>query len=482
MSRRRQGSLECIHSSYVKCMSESGSGCTEPVEYLRRTIVDCDRDTPELGRRRRAGPYGWYVCCIMLLAFAFNYTDRTVISVLVAPLERQFGMSDTMMGALQGAAFAVCYVLFGFPLARVADKGNRRNLLIVGTAVWCLATGCSGLARSLWELFVARCIVAIGESVVMPCAVSLIADYFGPLQRGKAMSVFSLGIYLGSALALGGGGTLLHRLGVSGVTVPVLGLLHPWSIVFIAGSTLGCVLLPLLLTVREPARLREDGRAADESPSLVQVGRELRLKYRAVFGTIIGFALIALAASTLQAWLPTLFVRAHGWNIGVAGRRLGLMTITLAPLGAITGGTLADRVAAAGRGDSKLTVALISAVMSIGASIVLTLRSIEAAEVGAALLYFFVGFDFGIVQAALAELVPNRMRAVTAALYFSIANLLSATMGPLLIGVLNVDVFHSPAVIRQSLRIVAPVAFAAAAAVLAWGRPAVRAVVKTVHA
>ena len=437
---------------------------------------------PQPLRIRRAGPYGWYVCCVMLLAFAFNYTDRTVISVLVEPLERQFGMSDTMMGALQGAAFAVCYVLFGLPLARLADKGNRRNLLFIGTVVWCVATGCSGLARNLWELFAARCTVAIGESVVMPCAVSLIADYFAPLQRGKAMSVFSLGIYLGSALALGGGGTLLHRLGVGGVTVPVLGLLHPWSIVFIAGSTLGCMLLPLLLTVREPQRLREDGRSAEESPTLLQVGRELRLKYRAVFGTIIGFALIALAASTLQAWLPTLFVRSHGWNIGVAGRRLGLMTITLAPLGAIIGGTLADRVAAAGRGDSKLIVALISTVMSVGASIVVTLRSTEAAEVGAALLYLFVGFDFGIVQAALAELVPNRMRAVTSALYFSVANLLSATMGPLLIGVLNDDVFHSPAMIRQSLRVVAPAAFAAAAAVLAWGRPAVRAVVRAVHA
>lgn len=431
---------------------------------------------------RRARPYAWYVCCVMLLAFAFNYTDRTIISVLVAPLERRFGMNDTVIGALQGAAFAVFYVLFGFPLARLADKGNRRNLLFLGTVVWCVATGCSGLAANLWELFAARCVVAIGESVVLPCAVSLLADYFPPLQRAKAMSVFSLGIYLGSALALGGGGTLLHKLGSAGVMLPVFGELHPWSIVFIAGSTLGFILLPLILTVREPPRLQEDGRSAHESPSLRQVGNELRHKYRAVFGTIIGFALIGLAASTLQAWLPTLFVRAHGWNIGVAGTRLGVMTITLAPLGALIGGVLADRLAVAGRGDSKLIVGLISALISVGASIVVTLKSLEAAEAGAALLYFFVGFDFGIVQAALAELMPNRMRAVTSAVYFSITNLFSATLGPLLIGVLNDDLFHAPSMIRQSLRIVAPAAFAAAAAVLAWGRPAVRVVVQASRA
>ena len=417
----------------------------------------------------------------MLLAFAFNFMDRTVISVLVTPLERQFGMSDTVMGALQGAAFAVVYVLCGLPLARLADKGNRRNLLFCGTVAWCVATGCSGLANNIVELFAARSVVAMGESVVMPCAVSIIADYFPPLQRAKAMSVFSLGIYLGSALALGGGGTLLSRLGTTQIRLPLLGLLRPWSVVFIVAGVLGCVLLPLVLTVREPPRLAEDGRTAAERPSLRDVGDELRHKYRAVFGTIVGFALIGLAASTLQAWLPTLFVRTHGWDIGMAGRRLGLMTITLAPIGAIIGGVLADRLAVAGRGDSKLIVGLFSALVCVGASIVVTMKSVVAAALGAGVLYLMVGFDFGIVQAALAELMPNRMRALTSAIYFSISNLVAATLGPLLVGVLNDDVFHAPSMIGHSLRIVAPLAFAAAAAVLAWGRPAVRAVVGTVR-
>ncbi len=429
------------------------------------------------GAPRRASGYAWYVCGVMLLTFALNYMDRTVISILVGPLERHFGMSDTAMGALQGAAFAVFYVLFGFPLARLADRSSRRNLLIIGTLIWCAATGCSGLARTVPELFLARIMVAVGESVVMPCAVSIIADYFPPVQRARALSVYSVGIYLGAALALGGGGAVLDRLGASSIVVPVLGVLRPWSVVFVLGSALGVVLLPLLLTVKEPVRLRDDGGEAEPPPSLSQVMGELRRKSRAVGGTMVGFALIALAASTLQAWLPTLFVRVHGWAIGTAGMRLGLMTVVLAPLGAIVGGGLADRFAAAGHADSKLVVGLVSALLSVGASVVVTLQSAMAAQVGAALLYFLVGFNFGIAQAALTELMPNRMRAFTSALYISMTNLFSATLGPLMIGVLNDDVFHDPSMIAQSLRIVAPLAFAAAAAVLAWGRPAVRAAV-----
>ena len=153
----------------------------------------------DLTGRPSAGPYAWYVCCVMLVTFALNYMDRTVISILVGPIEQAFGISDTVMGTLQGAAFAVFYVLFGFPLARRADRSNRRNLLLAGAIIWCTATGYAGLARSVPELFGARIVVAIGESVVMPCAVSILADYFPPLQRAKALSVYSIGIYLGVA-------------------------------------------------------------------------------------------------------------------------------------------------------------------------------------------------------------------------------------------------------------------------------------------
>jgi MFS family permease len=422
----------------------------------------------------RAGPYAWYVCGVMLLTFALNYMDRTVISILVGPIERQFGMSDAVMGALQGAAFAVFYVLFGFPLARLADRGNRRDLLLVGALIWCGATGASGLAHDVPQLFMARIGVAIGESVVMPCAVSILADYFPPLQRAKAMSVYSMGIYLGAALALGGGGAILRVLGSSSIDLPGLGALRPWRAVFIAAGTLGLVLVPLLLTVREPVRRRDDGGEAEGAPSLRQTLAELRRKRRAILGTVVGFALIALAASTLQAWAPTLFVREHGWEMGNAGLRLGLMAVTLGPLGALAGGALADRLAVAGHADSKLIVGLLSALASVVASIALTLESAAAAEAGIASLYFLVGFNFGITQAALADLMPNRMRAFTSALYISMTNLFSATLGPLAVGVLNDTVFRGPSGIALSLRLVTPVAFLAAALVLGWGRPAVR--------
>jgi MFS family permease len=413
----------------------------------------------------------------MLLTFALNYMDRTVISILVGPLEQAFAISDTVMGILQGAAFAVFYVLFGFPLARLADRSNRRNLLLVGSMIWCVATAYAGLARSVQELFAARIVVAIGESVVMPCAVSILADYYPPLQRAKALSVYSVGIYLGSALALGGGGVLLRRLGSSSLALPILGTLQPWRVVFVACGVLGFVIVPLLFTVREPARLRDDGGDAEAPPSLGQVAVEFRRKRKAILGTIVGFALIALAGSTIQAWGPTLFVRTHGWTIGSAGLRLGLMTLFFGPAGAIAGGVLADRLAARGHVDAKLIVGLVSALAGVVAGIVLTLESDGAAQIGAASLSCLVGFNFGITQAALADLMPNRMRALTSALYISMTNLFSATLGPLTVGILNDHVFHDPSRIALSMRLIVPLAFAGAAGVLSWGRSAVREVV-----
>jgi MFS family permease len=321
-------------------------------------------------------------------------------------------------------------------------------------------------------------VVAIGESVVMPCAVSILADYFPPLQRAKALSVYSIGIYLGVALALGGGGAVLHGLGSRGLVLPVLGALQPWRVVFVAGGVLGFVLVPLLLTVREPARLRDDGGHAEAVPSLTQVAAEFQRKRRAILGTMVGFALIALGGTTIQAWAPTLFVRAHGWVVSTAGVRLGLMTVTLGPLGAVTGGLLADRLAGRGHRDSKLIVGVLSAVACVVASIVLTLDSVVAAQVGAACLNFLVGFNFGITQAALADLVPNRMRALTSASYTTLTNLFSATLGPLMVGVLNDHVFHDPSRIALSMRLVLPLAFGGAAVVLSWGRSAVREVME----
>src|SRR6266850_4015872 len=131
------------------------------------------------GTQRDGGAYAWYACVVMMLLLAISYMDRSLLALLVAPIETTFGVRDTTMGLLQGAAFAVVYVLFAFPLAHLADRGNRRNLIVYGVIFWCGATICCGLAQSVRQLFLARMSVAAGEAVLMPAAVSILSDYFG---------------------------------------------------------------------------------------------------------------------------------------------------------------------------------------------------------------------------------------------------------------------------------------------------------------
>jgi MFS family permease len=445
------------------------------VDVLKVKVVDAPGPYVSVaGSRRQGGRYAWYVCIVMMLLLAISYMDRSVLALLVAPIESAFSVRDTTMGLLQGAAFAVVYVVFAFPLARLADRGNRRNLIVYGVIFWCGATMCCGLAQSVQQLFLARMSVAAGEAVLMPAAVSILSDYFGPKSRARALSVYSIGLYLGSGLAMGGGGALMKVFGPAGGVVPVIGALASWRLVFILMGLVGLFVVPLLIGVREPERLGDDGHSAAATLPFKQMMRELKAKRTAVFGTIIGFALIALGATTINAWGATLFLRAHGWSIGSAGLRLGAVTLIFGPLGAITGGVAADWLAKRGRVDGKPFVGLLSASGCVAGAFVLTLQSTMIALIGVGLLNYLIGFNFGIVQASLADLLPNRMRAVISALYIATTNIFAATLGPLLVGILNDHVFKDPARIATSLRVVVPSAFLLAALTLWRVLPAYR--------
>ncbi len=423
----------------------------------------------DLAPQRQDSAYGWWVCAVLCLCFTFSYMDRAVVPLLVGPLQKAFGLSDTGIGLLQGLAFAIFYALFGFPLARVADNGHRRNLILIGLVVWCLATVGCGLARTTPQLFAGRIVVAIGEAVLAPAAVSILSDYFSAKARTRALSIYSMGVYFGAGLALGLGGTLMRAVGPKGATLWGFGHLETWRLVFVVLGLAGLALVPLLLSVREPTRLSDSGARALGASTWRQLGAEFARKRAALSAVVLGFATLALGGTTFQAWAPTLFVRAHGWSISQAGQSLGLFTIVLGPAGAIAGALLAERLARAGHPDGKLRVGLSSAGGCCLAALLATAPSAALAFAALVVMQFLIGFNFGLVQASLAELLPNRMRAVASACFIAASNLLAAILGPLLVGVLNDRVFHDPMMIAVSIRIVAPTAFGVAALVLLWG-------------
>ena len=131
--------------------------------------------------------YPWYVVVILLLAMVVSFIDRQVITLLVAPIRADLGISDTQMSLLMGFAFAIFYVTMGVPIARLADRYSRRTIIAAGIFLWSLATAACGLARSFLQLFTARVFVGVGEATLTPAAYSMIADYFPPERLGRAI-------------------------------------------------------------------------------------------------------------------------------------------------------------------------------------------------------------------------------------------------------------------------------------------------------
>src|ERR1700691_5631051 len=175
--------------------------------------------------------YAWYVVIVLTALYMLSFVDRTILSLLVGSIKRDLGISDTRIGLLQGLSFALFYTLMGLPLGRLADTRSRRNLIAASVVVWSLFTSFCSAAKSFWSLFLARIGVGVGEAGLSPAAYSLITDYFPKGCLGLALSVYSMGLFIGSSLALLVGGTTVDALShLPPVTLPVLGTIASWRL------------------------------------------------------------------------------------------------------------------------------------------------------------------------------------------------------------------------------------------------------------
>ncbi|MBL8630849.1 MAG: MFS transporter, partial [Rhodospirillaceae bacterium] len=177
--------------------------------------------------------YSWYVVGILTLAYILAFLDRQIMALMVGPIKRDLGISDTEMSLLLGLAFALFYTILGLPIGRWADKGSRRAIIGWGITVWCFMTAACGLARNYTTLFLTRIGVGVGEATLAPSALSLISDYFPKEKRGRAISFYNAGVGLGAALALILGGQIIQYVSAAPpVTLPILGEMYAWQTVF----------------------------------------------------------------------------------------------------------------------------------------------------------------------------------------------------------------------------------------------------------
>jgi len=412
--------------------------------------------------------YAWYVVAVLSLANVSGNVDRGVLGILVPSIERDFHITDTQAGLLQGLAFGLFFAVLGLPIARLADRSNRRNIIAAGAALWSVFTAASALAGSFASLLVMRIGVGVGEATLNAPSVSVVADYFPRERLSRAMSVYSLGIFLGAGVGYLLGGIAFTAAGAQASWhVPLLGGVRPWKATFLAVGAPGVLVALLLLTVREPARRNVD--QAGRYVSLGALFRYVGANARTYAAHGLGFGVFALVNYALAFWIPALFARTYGWNPGAASIVQGILTMTIGVAGVVCGGWLGDRLVARGRTNGPMIVGIVGAVgMFLSATAFTLMPTAASAVLALAVVNFFAAFPWGAASAAAAEMAPTTLRAQAAALYFFVLTLISGTLGPVIVGVFNQRVF-GPQHIQYSLAVTTAGGMLAAVLLLAAG-------------
>lgn len=399
--------------------------------------------------------YGWYVVAILCLCNMVAFVDRQIINLLVEDIKIDLAITDTQISLLQGLAFALFYAVAAVPLGRLADTGNRRWIISIGILVWTVAAAACGLARSFWQLFVARMFVGVGEATLTPSGFSMLADLFKPDRVSLPISVFTGSTFFGSGIALLAGGFVIATLDKHEViTLPVLGVMQPWEAAFVIAATPGIlVALLFMLTIKEPVR-RQVSQSFELSakPALSDVAKFVGKNagvFIAVFG---GVSVLAAVQFCLGAWVPAHFMRNLGWTAPEVGYAYGLIFLVCGTGGVITGGFIADQFQARGFRDGHLRTVLLSAIITL--PFVLAFPMMDSGRAAIALLapvVFFGTMAFGAGPALIPVICPARMRGLLVAIYLLIANIVGQAGGPLIVALFTDRVFGSPELVRYSL-------------------------------
>lgn len=420
--------------------------------------------------------YAWYVVAVLLVAQAFSFLDRMIMGLLVGPIRETFQISDTQYSLLAGLAFSLFYAVMGLPLARIADSRSRRNLIAAGIVVWSIMTALCGLAKGFWTLFLARVGVGVGEATLAPGAYSMITDSFPRRLLARALSVYMIGVTLGSGFAyMLGGAVVAYVADMDQIALPVLGELHGWQLTFfIVGLPGVLVALVLLATVREPVR-RDVGAADVASIPVREVAAYLWARRRAYGGHIIGVSIFIMVVYALNLWGPTYFIRTFGYSPAQAGWTFGLVMIIAGTAGLLLAGTIADAWMRSGTLDAYVRVILFSIVAIVPCAVALGFTKNDTVGIAMmALAVFFSAFQGGLASGTLQLMTPNRMRGQISAVYQLFANLIGLGLGPTVVAATTDYVFGYDAAIGRSIALSAAILCPLGGFILWRSLPAIR--------
>ena len=365
-----------------------------------------------------------YALVVLAIVYMFNFIDRQILAILLPALRDEFQVSDAWLGFLTGPAFAMFYIILGIPVARYADRHNRRNLIALAVALWSGMTALSGIAANFVQLALARVGVGVGEAGCSPPAHSMIADYYPPEKRSTAMGVYTIGISAGIMLAYLAGGWVAQNIG--------------WREAFFVVGVPGLVLaLVVRFTIVEPKRGSSEGReAAGKRPPLLDVVRFVgsRSSFRHM---TIAAGLSSFVGYSVINFLPSFLNRSFAMDVGTLGLWLGPILGVAGGAGFFLGGYLADHLGQSSHRNALRFIGLTILFTAIPYAFMFLSGSWKVC-----LLLFIVpactaNVYLAPVLAQAQGLVALRMRAVTSALALLVINTIGLLFGPWLTGILS---------------------------------------------
>ena len=380
----------------------------------------------QAGRTGKFKPsYSYYALGVLTVAYVCNFVDRQILAILQESIKAELDLMDWQLGLLSGIAFALFYVSVGIPIARWADKGNRRNIVAIAIATWSFMTAISGLAQNYVHLLLARIGVAVGEAGGSPPAHSIISDLFPPHRRATALSIYSMGVYFGILCGFLIGGWVNDFYG--------------WRMVFFVIGIPGILwALVVRFTLREPPRGHSEnvGKVMDAPP----IGEVLRLLWsRKSFRHMsLASGLHSFVGYGLGHWIASYFIRTYELTTtGELATWLGLITGLAGGAGTFAGGYLADKC---GRRDRRwyLWIPGLAALLAIPFFLlVYLLEAYHLALIVYIIPQFLAAMFIGPTIAMTHGVVSLRMRALASSILFFVLNLIGLGLGPLLTGILS---------------------------------------------
>ena len=398
------------------------------------------------------------------------YVDRQFLVVLLEPIKRDLHLSDLQISLIMGFAFACFYVVFGLPIARLADSRSRRAIVGTGIAIFSVMTALCGVAQNFWQLFLCRVGVGVGEACNGPATFSMLADLFPPNQLPRAIGVLNFGFFLGLGASLLIGGSVVHLVSsLPPLTLPIVGTLHSWQYTFLIVGIPGLIVAALFATIIEPIRRGRIAGATGTVPVLDVV--RFIVQNRATYGPMfLGLALQTILAFGVQGWTPSFFIRTYGWTISQIGWTQGLIILLVWPLGLIPGGMAAERLARRGFDDANLRITIAALLAYTPFAIAFPLMpTAVGSNIMLALGGLCVSFGIGPQNAALQTVTPGEMRGQVTALFLFVFNIIGFGLGATIVALFTQYVFGSDSMLRYALSTTVAILAPAAALTLGFG-------------